>query len=156
ANVDLDLRLAAAHATEVALLEDAQELGLRGVVHLRDLVEEQGAAVGQLEASQAAFGGAGEGSALVTEQLALDERLRDRRAVDGDERLVASVREIVDRAGHELLARAALTIDEHRRRAGRGELDPAIHLLHALRLPDELAEATLLAQLMTQEVHLAR
>src|SRR6059036_1057136 len=45
AHVHLDLGLAAADAPEAALLEHAQQLGLGVGVHLRDLVEEQGAAV---------------------------------------------------------------------------------------------------------------
>jgi hypothetical protein len=92
----------------------------------------------------------------VTEQLALDQRFRDRRAVDGDEGAVAPVRQVVRGARHELLARAALAVDEHRRGAGRRELDPAIDLLHGARLAHELAEGALLAQLVAQEVHLAR
>src|SRR5882724_4758832 len=70
-------------------------------------------------------------AALVTEQLALDQRLGDRRTVDGDERTIPPVGQVVDRARDELLAGAALTIDQHRGGAGRRELDPAIDLLHA-------------------------
>ena len=156
ADVDLDLLLAAAHPPEAAFLQHAQELRLRRVVHLRDLVEKQGAAVGQLEAAEAALGGAGEGPALVAEQLALDEGLGDCRAVDRDERLVAPVRELVNRARHELLARAAFPVHKHGRVARRRQLDPAIYLLHALRLANQLAEAALLLQLMAQEADLAR
>ena len=53
--------------------------------HVADLVEEQRAAVGQLdEADLAALRGR-VGALLVAEQLALDQLARDRRAVDGDE-----------------------------------------------------------------------
>ena len=69
--------------------EHAQQLRLQRRGHLGDLVEEERAAVGQLEAAQPPLGGAGEGAALVAEQLALDERLGDGRAVEGDERLLA-------------------------------------------------------------------
>jgi hypothetical protein len=48
-------------------------------VHLADLVEEERAAVGLLEAADAAAVGAGEGALLVAEELGLEERLRDRR-----------------------------------------------------------------------------
>ena len=53
---------------------------------LADLVEEQRAAVGQLEAALALRDGAGERALLVTEQLALEQRLGQRRAVDRHER----------------------------------------------------------------------
>ena len=55
---------------------------------LADLVEEQRAALGQLEAAPLARLRAGEGALLVAEQLGLDQRLRQRRAVDLDERLL--------------------------------------------------------------------
>jgi hypothetical protein len=48
----------------------------------------------------------------VPEQLALEQRLRHRRAVDGEEWTTAAA-PLVDRASHELLARAALARDEH-------------------------------------------
>ena len=52
AHVGLD-RGGPADAVELALLEDAQQLGLRLRRQLADLVEEEGAALGQLEAADA-------------------------------------------------------------------------------------------------------
>ena len=52
------------------------------------------------------------------EQLALEEALGDRRAVDGDERAVGATAVGVQRLGHELLAGAALAGDEHDRVGG--------------------------------------
>ena len=69
----------AADAVELAVLEHAQQLHLRGGRHVADLVEEQRAAVGLLEAAGALAIGAGEGAALVTEQLGLEQRLRRAR-----------------------------------------------------------------------------
>ena len=68
-------------------LERPEQLGLQLERQGADLVEEQGAAVRQLE--QARLGGdrAGEGALLVAEQLALEQVGRDRGAVDLDERL---------------------------------------------------------------------
>src|SRR5262249_28988153 len=115
-HVDLDLVLAAADSPEAPLLEDTEQLGLSRAVHLGDLAEEQVAAVGELETAGPSLGGAGESAALVAEQLALDQRLGDRRAVDRDERAVPTIGEIVDRARDQLLTRAALAVDEN----GRG------------------------------------
>ena len=54
--------------------------------HVADLVEEEGAAVGLLEAAPVApLVRAGEGALLVAEQLALEERLGQRGAVDRHE-----------------------------------------------------------------------
>src|SRR5207237_8100426 len=123
--VHLDLGLAAADAPEAALLQHAEELGLRIGVHLRDLVEEKRAAIGELEAAEPALGGARERAALVPEQFALDQRFWNGRAVDRHERAVATIGQVVDRARDELFARAALTVDEERCCAGGGQLDPA-------------------------------
>ena len=98
------------------LLQHAQQLDLRHRHHLGDLVEEQRAAIGQLEAAGAPIGGAGERAALVPEDLALEQRLRNRRAVDGDKRRLGARAELVDRLRDQLLARARLADDEHRRR----------------------------------------
>ncbi len=64
------LQILAADAAELTLLQHAQQLGLRGERHLPDLVEEDGAAVGQLEEPLPERGGAGEGALLVPEELA--------------------------------------------------------------------------------------
>src|SRR5262249_16685656 len=69
--------------------------------------------VGLLELADAAAVGAGEGALLVAEQLALQQRLRDGRAVDGEKRRLGPGAVLVEGAGHQLLAGAALAGDEH-------------------------------------------
>ncbi len=118
-------------ALELALLQRAQELHLHLDRDLADLVEEERAAVGELEAPRLARHGAGERAALVAEELALDELLRDGRAVDLDERLVLAARVLVQRAGDELLARAALAGDEHRGRRVGHALEDRVELRDA-------------------------
>ena len=122
ADVDLD-RLLAADALEPALLEHAQELGLQAERQLADLVEEQRAAVGHLEAAGLLFGRAGERALLVAEQLALDQRLGERGAVDGDARTLRAARRAVDRARDHLLAGAGLAAEQDRRVARADALD---------------------------------
>ena len=85
ADVDLPAPVLA-DATHLALLERAEELRLEAQRHLADLVEEERPAVGRLEEAGPVGGGAGEGAAHVAEELALEEALREGRAVDGDER----------------------------------------------------------------------
>src|SRR5439155_8357190 len=84
-HVDPD-RLLTADALEGALLQRPQELGLELRGHVAHLVEEQRAAVRQLELAELALPGVGERTALVAEQLGLEQRGGDRRAGDGDER----------------------------------------------------------------------
>ena len=104
----------AADASKLALLQHAQELclGLEGQV--RDLVEEKGGAVRQLEDAHPPTVGAGEGAAFVAEELALEQRRRDGVAVHGDELPGRSVAQLVDESGDELLAGAGLTRDQDR------------------------------------------
>src|SRR5262249_62026548 len=103
----------------LALLEHAEELGLDLERHLADLVEEERAAVGELEAAGPRRHRAREGAALVAEELALRQRGRDRRAVHLDERLPLAAAALVDGASHQLLARPALAQDEDRRVVAR-------------------------------------
>ena len=65
--------LVGADAPHLAPLEHAQQLGLQVDGQLADLVQEHRAAVGGLEHALARRHRAGEGAALVTEQLALEQ-----------------------------------------------------------------------------------
>ena len=85
-HVDLD-HARAAHARDLPVLQHAQQLGLHGRGHVADLVQEQRAAVGLLEAAAPLRDGARERALLVAEQLALHELGGDRRAVHLDEGL---------------------------------------------------------------------
>ena len=86
-DVDLD-RLVRADPDDLAALQHAQQLDLGGQRHVADLVEEQRAAVGVLEPALAVAVGAGERPLDVAEELALQDVLAERGAVQGDERLV--------------------------------------------------------------------
>src|SRR5205814_488235 len=109
ADVEVD-GLDAADAVHGPGLEHAQELGLERGRQLADLVEEDGAAGGDLEQAGLGRDRAREGAALVAEELALEQRLAEARAVDGDE-LAAAPRARVERARQHLLARAGLAGD---------------------------------------------
>ena len=74
------------HPLELALLEHPEDLGLRDRREVGHLVEEEGAAVGQLEAPFLPPRRPREGALLVAEELRLEQPLGQRRAVDGDER----------------------------------------------------------------------
>jgi hypothetical protein len=121
AHVDLLLALAA-QAQHRAFLQRAQQLGLQRQRQLADLVQEDGAAVGQLEPAGAFTMAAGEGAAFVAEQFALEQRLGNGGAVDLDEGRVAARAGQVQRAGEQLLAGAAFTQQQHRGRGRRHTL----------------------------------
>src|SRR5882724_1584146 len=140
---------------EAAILEHAQQFHLRRERHLAYFVEEDRAAVRQLEPSQATLGGARERALLVAEQLALEQRLGQRRAVYGDEGLAVPGREVVDRAGNQLLPRARLAFDQHRRRDRRHLLDLHQHFLDRRRFAED-AGALLQAPPLDEPPHRRR
>jgi hypothetical protein len=115
--------LGAADALDLAAIDGAEELGLEVERELADLVEEQGAARRRLERADAGRAGAGEGAGLVAEQLGLEQVRRDRAAVDDHERAVAARALEMQRLGGELLAGAALALEEHGGVGRRGGLE---------------------------------
>src|SRR5262249_21233652 len=55
--------------------------------------------------------GPGEGALDMAEEMALHQTFRNRRAVERDQGAIAAGAGVVDRAGDEFLARAALAVD---------------------------------------------
>ena len=123
----------------MTLLQRAQQLGLYRGRELADLVEEERAARGRLEASDAPLDGVGEGAALVTEELALDQALGNSRAVDRNEGTAAPRSVLVDGAGRQLLAGAALAADQHRGARLRHAPDGVEDLLHGVARPEQVS-----------------
>ena len=110
----------------------------------------------QLEATLAPFDRAGEGALLVAEDLALEQRLGDGRAVDRHEGLRGALAELMDGLRHHLLAGARLAPDQHGRRRRRRLFDDPVDLADGRRVADDAAEAAVLAQLPAQDAHLAQ
>jgi hypothetical protein len=143
-------RLVAAHALEVLLLQEAQQLHLHGHGDLAHLVEEQRPSVGRLEAAATLLQRARERAALVAEELRLQHGLRQRRAVELDEGLVGARRVLVDGRRDQLLARAGLTMDEHGGLA-LGHLRHGLEeALHGRVVADQVARVQALPQLLAQ------
>ncbi len=76
-----------AHAAELSLLQEAEELGLRRQGQLPDLIQKERAAIARLDETYPIPVSTGECAADVAEQLTLDESLGQCCAVDGGERL---------------------------------------------------------------------
>src|SRR5262249_23661235 len=74
--------------------------------------------------------GPGEGPALVTEQLTLQQGIGDGRTVDGHEGPLVAARVSMEGLSDEFLAGAALAGDEHGDVAGGGLADDFIDCLH--------------------------
>ncbi len=108
-----DARAAEPH--ELALLEHAQQLGLDGRNHLADLVEEEHATARLLDTPRLGGHRAGERAALVAEQLRLEQRIGQRRAVDRDERPAAPARGVMNEPCDDFLAGPRLAGQQHGR-----------------------------------------
>src|SRR4029453_3579075 len=83
---------------------------------------------------------AGERPALVTEEGRLDERRRDRRAVEDDQRPRATSAPLVGRLGEHLLAGARLALDDDGDVGGGEPLAERIEAAHLQARADGAAE----------------
>ena len=110
--------LLAAHALEGAILQYPQEPHLNGRGQLADFVEKEGAAIGALEPTQAAIGGAGEAAAFVTEEFRVHQVRRYGATIDPQKGPLGPGRADVNGPGNDLLARARLTENQNRSRRG--------------------------------------
>ena len=140
----------AANRPVLALLQNAQELGLEIRRHLADLVEQQRAPLGHLEEAFLVQRRARERALLVAEELRLDQIFGDRRAVDLDERPLRPLAVVVDGVGDQFLARAVLALDEDVRLARRDALDELEQILHLLALADDVVEPVPIVQPLFQ------
>ena len=110
--------------------DHAQQLRLLRRRHVRDFVEEQRSAVGELEAAHAIGARVGKRAAHVAEQLALEHRFGDAARVHRHHRARRARRQRVNGLGDEPFARAVLACNQHvrvRRRRPLDELDDGLH-----------------------------
>src|SRR5512135_1756886 len=140
-----------AEATDLPILEKTEQLRLKRKGELPDLVEEERAAAGLLDQARPVGFRLGEGSPAVTEELALEERIRDRAAVDGDERVPFPAPPEVKKTRHQLLPGAALPGDQHRGVVILHLPRRADHLFHRAGGVEDLFRAGGLLDLAPQE-----
>ena len=140
---------------ELALFDHAQELDLRRRGHVTDLVEKEGAAVGVLEPSDPVAIRACKGALDVSEQFAFENPLADGRAVERHEALVPARGVVVERLGHEFLARAAFARDQDRR-VRRGDLRQGVEdARHGRTVADDPLEPEPFVELLLERDVLA-
>src|SRR5262245_1499168 len=150
AHVHLD-RVRGADRLEGAVLEHAQQLHLQVGAHVADLVQEERPTVREREAALAVTHGVREGTADVPEQLRLEELLRDRPAVDGDEHALRTAAAPVQGPRHHLLAGAALARDEHGAVGVGHALDQLQHAAQRRARADQVLEAVAALELALQQ-----
>jgi hypothetical protein len=122
---------------EGPVLHHAQDLLLEGQGHVADLVEEERTPIGLLEAAAPRVLGTGEGTALMAEELALEQRVADRGAVDRHHASGCAARGKVDRPRHELLSGATLAHDQQRSRDAGDPFDLGDQSPHLRRLAED-------------------
>ncbi len=146
----------AAQALEASGLDGAQDLRLQRHRQLTHFIQEQRAALGELEAARLALGGAGERAFLVAEQLGLEQRLRNRGAVDGDERRGHALAQGMKRAREQFLAGAAFALEQHGGVGAGGTLHRLQGVTDDRRLPDDLGHAAAFRGFFLEQVVLAQ
>src|SRR5207344_1209538 len=88
-------------------------------------------------------------------ELALEERLGERGAVDRHERALAAAAVRVDRLGDQFFSGAALARDEHRRVRRRDAHDAAEHLADDTGPADDVLELVAILELAREDRDLA-
>src|SRR3970282_2003181 len=129
-----------ADALDRPLLQEAQKLCLKSKRHVADLVEKQRPAVRDLDLAEGLLGGARESALLEAEQLRLEQRFRDRGAVDRDEGSVRARAQSVDGLREQLLARAALALQQCGRVRRRHFLDYPADFEHVVARGNDAVE----------------
>jgi len=139
-------RRTGAEPLHLTLLQHAQQLGLQADGHLRDLVEQQRAALRLAELPRVRGERAGKCTALPAEQQRLEHGLRDGRAVHRDERPAGPLRLPVHVLREHLLAGTRLAAQQHRA-VGRGDTSREVERVQRCRcLRDQLALAGAIRQ----------
>ena len=94
-------------------LSRTQQLGLQFERHLADFVEEQRAAIGDLEPSTLPGQRARVRTLLAAEELAFDQRTGQRGAIDADQQPILALAALMHGFREEFLARARLATEQH-------------------------------------------
>src|SRR4029077_2394259 len=94
------------------------------------LIQEERSLVGQFELARLAGHRAGEGPLLEAEQLAFQQVLWDRCAVDLQKWTIGTPRLFMNCARNQILANSALAAEQHSRVRRSNALDGRKHLLH--------------------------
>jgi len=114
---NLDLRLHETLGSDGAIgpfLQEAQQLGLGRNQQRVDFIQKQRSVSGKRHQSFLVSVGVRERAARVTKHFVLEQMLRQRGTIDGDERQVAARAQMVDCSRQQLLAGSSLTQDQGR------------------------------------------
>ena len=134
----------------LAILQYAEQFCLEKNRHISDLIQKQRSALGCFEQSgfitdcsrKSAFG--------VPEELAFEQRLRDRAAIDRDKRILTSTALIVDGPRDKFFAGTAGAGNQHIAVGIADALNHFENLLHLGTLTDDIFQLILFVQLAAE------
>jgi hypothetical protein len=98
-NVNL-MRVGAAEAFKLSLLENPQQLGLQGERKIADFIKEERPSVSRLEPSEPLRESTSEGSLFMAKEFAFQKICRDRSAIQLYKRAPTPVAQVVNGAGN--------------------------------------------------------
>lgn len=119
-----------------------------------DLIEKKGSPFGCLEDAGLVPDGAREGSFHVPEELALEKRFGDRRAVDANKGLFASGAQGMNGTRGELLSRAGLAREEDRHITLGSKAQPSEDFLHPPAFSDQSLKGAATLRLLFEDRNL--
>src|SRR6185312_3200910 len=140
ADIDLDGAIAA-HAFQLALLQDAQQFGLHVGRDFADFIEQNRATVGEFETAFALGEYAGERSFFVAEKFAFNKVFRHGGAIHANERRAGARAFEIERAGDQFLAGAAFAMDQNRGVRARDFADELADVFHRGAVPEQFVGA---------------
>ena len=106
----------------------------------------------QLDTPELARAGSCEGALLVSEELVLEKRLGNRRAIDGHEGTLGARRQLMNGTSQKLLARAALPEDQDGGIGRRDTLNLKQRFLQTFARPHQTRQGHPLLQLLFQQI----
>src|SRR5262249_1468790 len=118
--------------------EHTEKLDLRSHRELRDAVEHESPAMGQLEGPCRSVRRLGERAGLHAEELSLEDPLGPRRAIDRAQKLAMARRALVHEMRKYLLAASGFALDEDRLFPLRGHLQGRDQTYHLRVAGDDL------------------
>ena len=153
-HADFDLLvLLRPNPAELTILQQLQQLRLQGKVKLGNLVEKQRPTVCHLHAARLGAVGASERASFVAKQFALQQRTRNRWTIHFHPRphLPRGCR--MDHARNDVLARAALSLNQHRDVCTGQPRQTVAHSLHRFHTSKHHRLRGILPQWLDQRIH---
>lgn len=132
------------------LLKDAEQFYLGGRGDVADFVEKDSSSVGDLKSAFSHGKGSGKRALFVTEQLALDDRLRKRGTVEFHECGVSPVAGLMDRMGGELFSGSTFAAQQDSGVAGCDLFDMPVDHAHGTTVANHVTRLEVIGDMLLE------